>query len=86
MTKKILNRAKEIEKSLEMIDKLHYIVHCPYPKMISNFKDKENGFCYDGDVVCFVSLDEQTREELKKSIYEIIDRRRNELKNELNNL
>lgn len=83
MTKENLKRAKEIEKSIETINTLHSIVHYPYPNMFSKFKDKRNGFCYDGDVVCFASLDEQTREELKTSIYEIIDRRREELREEL---
>lgn len=86
MTENILQRAKEIEQSLATINKLHSIVHYPYPNMISGFKDKKNGFFYDGEVVCFVSLDEKTREELKTSIYEIINRRRTELEEEFENL
>ena len=86
MTEDDLKRAKEIEQSLITIDKLHNIVHFPYPKIISNFKDKKNAFYYGGDVVSFISLDEKTREELKTSIYEIINRRRTELKEELKSL
>ena len=86
MTDETLERAKEIEKSLETISKLNKIVNCRYPRMISHFKDKGNGFFYDGEVVCFSFLDKKTREELKESIYEIINRRRNELHDELKGL
>lgn len=86
MTEKNLKRANEIKKSIDAIKELNRIICYPYPNMISKYKDKRNGFYYDGDVVCFVSLDEQTREELKSSMHEVIDRRWRELEEELASL
>lgn len=89
MTNKELERAKEIERSIETLDDLLSIINFPYPKMYSakkNKKDKRTGFTDSDEVISFYCLDDKTRLELKESMHNIINKRRQELREELQNL
>lgn len=96
MNKQQLERANELSESRECIKTLFGLVGYPYPKMYCDSKtikaqiikglDKHTGFCYDGEVVSFISLDEQTRTELKDAIHEVLMKRLEEIDKEFNAL
>jgi hypothetical protein len=79
-----LEKGKVIERSLKCINDLWSIVCYPYPKMFSkDKKDQKRGFTYDGNVVSFASLDEETRKQMKEIMMAVLDKRRKELNEEL---
>lgn len=82
MKEKTLGRANEIKRSIETLYDLRRIFSYPYPKIFKN-RDKKTGFVYDDDCISFVMFDEETREELKEVIKNVIDKRLSELKEEM---
>lgn len=87
MTRDNLERGKVIERSIKCINDLWSIVCYPYPKMFSKDKqDQKRGFTYDGNVVSFASLDDETRKQLKEAAQSVLDKRKSELNKELETL
>ena len=75
MTEQTLERANEIVRILQAIKKTQGIMGYPYPSL------------YEGrEEVCFVAFDKQTLGELKTAIEEVLNRRKEDLKKELEEL
>lgn len=75
MTKQTLEKANEIVRILQAIDKTQGIMRYPYPTLY-----------HEREEVCFVAFDKQTLGELRTAIEEVLDRRKEDLKKELEEL
>ena len=75
MTEQTLERANEIVRILQAINKTQGIMRYPYPSLY-----------HDREEVCFVAFDKQTLDELKNAIQDVLDRRKEDLKKELEEL
>lgn len=88
MTNETYEKATELHESLRILDEVWKISCHPYPDLEIFKRKKEFGFRYSDDSckVNFYSLDKITREELKEAIMDVIDKRRREIKEELEQL
>ena len=86
MTNEAYEKAIELHDILDVLDEIWQISCVPYPKL-EIFKCKF-GFRYseDNHVVNFCCLDKTTREELKEAIMAVVEKRRHEIKEELEQL
>lgn len=75
MTKQTLEKANEIVRILEAINKTQGIMRYPYPTLY-----------HERQEVCFVAFDKQTLSELRTAIEEVLDRRKKDLGKELEEL
>lgn len=75
MTEQTLERANEIVRILQAINKAQGIMRYPYPTLY-----------HEREEVCFVAFDKQTLDELKTTIGEVLGRRKEDLKKELEEL
>lgn len=75
MTEQTLEKANEIVRTLQAINKTQGIMSYPYPSL-----------CEDREEVCFVAFDKQTLDELKNAIKDVLNRRKEDLKKELEEL
>lgn len=75
MTEQTLERANEIVRILQTINKTQGIMSYPYPSL---YREREE--------VCFVAFDKQTLDELKNAIKDVLNRRKEDLKKELEEL
>jgi hypothetical protein len=87
MNNETYEKATELRESLMLLDEIWQISCVPYPKL-EIFKRKRLGFRYseNNHEVDFVCLDKTTREELKKAIMDVVKKRREEIKEELEQL
>ena len=101
MTDEELKYANELNRSLKTIVELRRsCTGYPYPEMYGKVKVKKNGkwfrivdsgFCYkytgSSDYeLSFARLDDETREQLKSAINEVLDKRYSEIHEELKNM
>lgn len=75
MTKQTLEKANEIVRILQAINKTQGIMRYPYPTLY-----------HEREEVCFVAFDKQTLGELRTAIEEVLDRRKKDLEKELEEL
>ena len=75
MTKQTLEKANEIVRILQAINKTQGIMRYPYPTLY-----------HESEEVCFVAFDKQTLGELRTAIEEVLDRRKKDLGKELEEL
>jgi hypothetical protein len=83
MTEKEVRKAEELIKSKETLDRLWFIIGKPYPAI---FKNRRIFFGANYREISFASFDETTREELKKAIRDVINKRTKEIDNELESM
>ena len=83
MTEKEVRKAEELIKSKKVLDSLWRIMCLPYPAI---FKNKRIFFGANYREINFASFDETTREELKKAIRDVIDKRTKEIDKELESM
>lgn len=75
MTEQTLERANAIARILKAINITQGIMRYPYPSL-----------CQERETVCFAAFDKQTSDELKNAIEDVLDRRKEDLKKELEEL
>lgn len=75
MTEQTLEKANKIVRILQAINKTQGIMRYPYPSLWQ-----------ERDGVCFTAFDKQTSDELKNAIEDVLDRRKEDLKKELEEL
>ena len=83
MTEKEVRKAEELIKSKKVLDSLWRIMCLPYPAI---FKNRRIFFGANYREINFASFDETTREELKKAIRDVIDKREKEIDKELESM
>lgn len=88
MNNETYEKATELRESLMLLDDIWQISCVPYPKLTIFKRKRELGFRYSENrhEVDFVCLDKTTREELKKAIMDVVEKRRSEIKEELEQL
>ena len=83
MTEQEVRKAEELIKSKKVLDSLWRIMCLPYPAI---FKNRRIFFGADYREINFASFDETTREELKKAIKDVINKRDKEIDKELESM
>lgn len=82
MKDKELQKAKELERSYEKLEKARRIFCAPYP----TFFRSKIWFNRHDEEICFASFDEETCEGLKNVIRDYIENRQKEVRKELEEL
>lgn len=72
MNKETLERAIEIKKNLEALDKLWHIMCIPHPQI-----------CDGTELICLIAVGEEAEKDIKETIQELIKRNKDLLENEL---
>lgn len=72
----------DLLNSKKILEKLRRIFSVPYPHLFL----KKIIFYTDNDDICFCSLDENTQEELKTAIKDVVNKRLEEINTEIENL
>lgn len=83
MTEEEVRKAEKLIKSKKVLDSLWRIMCLPYPAI---FKNRRIFFGADYREINFASFDETTREELKKAIRDVINKREKEIDKELESM
>lgn len=83
MTEEEVRKAEELIKSKKILDKLWDIMCLPYPAI---FKNRRIFFGADYREINFACFDKTTREELKKAIKDVINKRTEEIDKELESM
>ena len=83
MTEKEVRKAEELIRSKKVLDSLRRIMCLPYPAI---FKNRRIFFGANYREINFASFDEITREELKKAIIDVINKRDKEIDKELESM
>ena len=83
MTEEEVRKAEELIKSKRILNDLWKIMCLPYPAI---FNSRRIFFGRDYREINFASFDETTREELKKAIKDVINKRTEEIDKELESM
>ena len=83
MTEEDVKKAQKLLRSKETLDSLWKIMCLPYPTI---FNSRRIFFGRDYRELNFASFDETTREELKKAIKDVINKRTEEIDKELESM
>lgn len=86
MTNEIYEQATKLRRTKEILKEVHLIMTFPYPDF-NIFKPKFF-FSYksEGLNVDFLDLDDKTRKQLKEAILNVVEKRRQEIEEELKQL
>ena len=84
MTDEIYEQATELRRTKRILEEVYNIMTFPYPKF-NIFKPKFS-FSHKNLNVDFVELDAETFKELKEAILNVVEKRRQEIKEELKQL
>lgn len=83
MTEKEIRKAEKLLESKRVLDDLWKIICLPYPAI---FKNRRIFFGANYREINFASFDETTREELRKAIKDVINKRDKEIDKELESM
>ncbi len=84
MTDKIYKQATELRRTKKILEKVYNIMTFPYPEF-NIFKPKFS-FSHEHLNVDFVELDNETIKQLKEAILNVVEKRRQEIEEELKQL
>lgn len=86
MTDEIYEQATDLRHTKKILEEVHHIMTFPYPEF-NIFKPKFS-FSYKSERlnVDFVELDNETRKQLKEAILNVVDKRKQEIVEELKQL
>lgn len=77
-------KTTKLLRSKEQLEKLYRIFCVPYPHIFAPLKKL---LFFNNDVeICFISFDEKTQKELKAAIGQVIDKRLEEIEEEIENI